>query len=219
MIRMKMSAYIERCHLKTIYRKCYDKSDKNGKGVLGLKNKIVILITGLAALNMSAAAAQSQTDEYMSAKYDVGNRTLTVDADLKEGKKTFLNIVVLPEGAELNQQEIKENESVIIKTVQTDVTGEITPEIVIPEQMQGKRFICYINTTQTDTKYRFSTVTLTELQTAVSKINSRDIVKAEDIEGIIKSDFVEIGFSSILSSKLMSIGFINCSEFPAILIS
>lgn len=161
--------------------------------MLGLKNKIVILITGLAALNMSMAAAQSQTNEYISAKYDVGNRTLTVDADLKEGKKTFLNIVVLPDGTELNQQEIKDNESVIIRTVQTDITGEITPEIIIPEEMQGKRFICYINTTQTDTKYRFSTVTLTELKTVVSKINSRDIVKAEDIEGIIKSDFVDIG--------------------------
>lgn len=161
--------------------------------MLGLKNKIVILITGLAALNMSMAAAQSQTNEYISAKYDVGNRTLTVDADLKEGKKTFLNIVVLPDGTELNQQEIKDNESVIIRTVQTDITGETTPEIIIPEEMQGKRFICYISTTQTDTKYRFSTVTLTELKTVVSKINNRDIVKAEDIEGIIKSDFVDIG--------------------------
>jgi len=190
---MKMSAYIERCHLKKIYCKCYDKSNKKRKGALGMKNKIVILIVGLVALNMSMAVAQSQTNEYISVKYNVGNRMLTVDADLKEGKKTFLNIVVLPDGTELNQQEIKDNESVIIRTVQTDVTGEITPEIIIPEEMQGKRFICYINTTQTDAKYRFSTVALTELQTAVSKINSRDITKAEDIEGIIKSDFVDIG--------------------------
>ena len=47
---------------------------------------------------------------YSDIRDDLKNRTLTVDADLKEGKKTFLNIVILPEGTELKQQEIKDNE-------------------------------------------------------------------------------------------------------------
>jgi len=176
-----------------------------------LKNKVILCAAGVVAVNMMASAVYAQKTETMSAEYDFEDRTLTVKAELKEGKKSFLNIIILPDGVEVNEQAIKENDDVILKTVQTDTTGIIMPKIVMPTQTMSKRYVCYLNTDNVDLKYRFSTVTASDLTSITTQINGAD---EAGIQTIIKNDIAQSGLGGAGDDKADDIARYIYSQKP-----
>lgn len=192
-------------------KKTKNKKTKKTKGVIVLNNKIIAGVVCAMALNVMTIWAYAQEREAMKAEYNLENRTLTVSAELQEGKKKFLNITILPNGVEFSEETIKNNEDVILRTVQTDITGKIEPKIIMPEKMSGKRFVCYMNTDNKEVKYRFSTAEATEVARIVSLINDSE---QSEIKTIINSDIVQSGLGIADEEKSEAIAQYIYSQKP-----
>jgi len=160
-----------------------------------LRKEIIFCVAGAVALNVftSAVYAQkitTQDKEKITAEYNIADRTLDITAKLQEGKKSFLNIIILPESVEFSEEAVKNNDDAILRTVQTDTTGEISPEIIMPTETTGKRFVCYINTDKEQVKHRFSTVAASQVEEIAKKVNKTD---KDGIKALINDDIVQSG--------------------------
>ncbi|MBQ7900407.1 MAG: hypothetical protein IJ365_00400, partial [Clostridia bacterium] len=94
-----------------------------------------LVITGMP----SAFAADAAETNKLDASYDMSTDTLSVDVDLTTVGKKMVSVIIAPADiANYQPATLAANDSVILKTVQTDVDGVANFQIVAPTGFTGR---------------------------------------------------------------------------------
>ncbi|MBQ8526115.1 MAG: S-layer homology domain-containing protein [Clostridia bacterium] len=142
---------------------------------------LIVAIAMIFVCSVPAVYAADDTVLAFESAYEAETSVFTVKGKLPKTGKSYVNIIIAPYGKAVDSQNAIADESVIVKTVQSDVSGNVEVAITMPDGKLESRYSYYINT---DTQLKsgvFSTAVASDLTAAAAAVNSADEKTMADV--------------------------------------
>lgn len=121
---------------------------------------------------MPVSYASGEAQPVMSGIFDSASETFSVSADLGGSGKRFVTVMIAPNTVTDFSSDGLTNDSIILKTAQTDVSGKVDFKIILPDGDKANRYNYSISADNDVRSAQFSTVVASSLTDYTAKINS-----------------------------------------------
>lgn len=121
---------------------------------------------------MPVSYASGETQPIISGIFNSDTETLSVSADLGGNGKRFVTVMIAPNTVTDYSADGIANDSVILKTAQTDVGGKVSFNIILPDGTKANRYNYSISADYDVKAAQFSTVVPSTLSQYTAAINS-----------------------------------------------
>ncbi len=121
---------------------------------------------------MPVSYASGESQPVMSGIFDSVSETFSVSADLGGSGKRFVTVMIAPNTVTDFSADGLTDDSIILKTAQTDVSGKVDFKIILPDGEKANRYNYSISADNDVRSAQFSTVVPSSLTDYTTKINS-----------------------------------------------
>lgn len=121
--------------------------------------------------------------------YEAESAELTIKGALPKAGRKFVNIIIAPYGHAVNSASAITDESVIVKSVQSDVLGNVEVVITMPDGELENRYSYYINTDEQFKNGVFATAVESELSSVLSAVNG---ASESNMLSVVKNSLTEL---------------------------
>lgn len=114
-----------------------------------MKNKVLSCILAVmmsGALTVTSGYASDSSLMNVSSNFDINSNKFVVNGTVKGSELTWVNVVIVPNKIkDISPENIKDENSVVFKTVRTDGNGNIDVDIDLSDEIiENQRYTYYI---------------------------------------------------------------------------
>lgn len=145
---------------------------------------IIVALVMIISCGAPAVFAGVENTLELTSVYDAETADFTIKGKLPKNGKNFITVIIAPAGSAVDSYEAIADDSVMLKTVQTPVSGDVDITITIPEG-DAVRYDYYIDALSLSKNGVFAVATADDVASVASAVNGKS---AADIKKALSDD-------------------------------